>query len=205
MYVGDDLNDLDDLEELYIKELNTLHPDGYNMTSGGNKGRKLCEYTKNNISKSNRKSEESKKLPKYVYKLKKKYGGYYYSINKHPKCYSKAFETLEDCLEYLCKLDANILEQIPTKEELLEEKKVRISKNRKKVGSDLPMYVCRIVEKRRKSSLGKIRYIIKGHPKCKYKTFQTLEDCLEYLKTLDNSYNEDLTDIEDDSNVDNIE
>ena len=43
---------IDDLERQYIKELNTLAPNGYNLESGGNKNKHLSEEHRNKISKA---------------------------------------------------------------------------------------------------------------------------------------------------------
>jgi hypothetical protein len=83
------IEEMDELEERYIKELNTMDPNGYNMTSGGTSGshsttaneKKLVrntnfsEQARKNMSegqtnkkyeKKTRKHEEDKDLPKYL-------------------------------------------------------------------------------------------------------------------------------------------
>jgi hypothetical protein len=44
------IDDLDYFESYYIKKYNTLSPCGYNLTTGGKKGTKYCQESKNNIS-----------------------------------------------------------------------------------------------------------------------------------------------------------
>lgn len=72
---ADDLEELDDLETIYIKKFNTLVPNGYNLDTGGNKGFKLSEESKQKQSKSKmglrknkakRKYPEDNDLPKYI-------------------------------------------------------------------------------------------------------------------------------------------
>lgn len=46
-----EVNELDKLEKLYIKDLNTLYPNGYNLNEGGNRA-KLEEHTRKKISQA---------------------------------------------------------------------------------------------------------------------------------------------------------
>lgn len=48
--VKDDF-ELDNLETYYIKELNTLYPNGYNFDSGGNSNRYFCQKSRNKKAK----------------------------------------------------------------------------------------------------------------------------------------------------------
>ena len=47
-------SELNELEHKYIDELNTIHPFGYNLTSGGGQGIFYSESVKNKISESRR-------------------------------------------------------------------------------------------------------------------------------------------------------
>lgn len=102
------LEDMDKLEQFYIKEFNTLHPYGYNMTEGGSIGSKHCalankknkenmkppsdEAIKNlhhsNIGRrvdgTERKREEDKHLPKYVSPIRKDNVIVGYMVKKFP-------------------------------------------------------------------------------------------------------------------------
>ena len=101
------LEDMDKLEQFYIKELNTLHPNGYNMTEGGSIGSKHCDLAnkknkentkpKSEVAKKNgcgnigrrvegtqRKREEDKDLPKYVCPIRKDNVIIGYSVKKFP-------------------------------------------------------------------------------------------------------------------------
>lgn len=102
------LEDMDKLEQFYIKELNTLHPNGYNMTEGGSVGSKHCdlankknkenlkpvsEETIRNLHHSNigrrvegtqRKREEDQHLPKYVSPIRKDNVIIGYMVKKFP-------------------------------------------------------------------------------------------------------------------------
>lgn len=112
--------ELDDLETYYIEERNTLAPNGYNLTTGGDGGyvhspeitALISENTKKgihaNIDKL-RKNELSKGLPVHV-QYAKISGGYCFLIQDHPLCKYRAFmikyyETIEDarmdCLIFL--------------------------------------------------------------------------------------------------------
>lgn len=95
-------NELDSFEKFYIQHLNTLAPNGYNLTTGGGHF-KHCEKTKKVISEkvrgimlSNidnfRTSEKTKGLPPYVaYKQSGTYEAYY--VNNHPLCKRKYFSS----------------------------------------------------------------------------------------------------------------
>lgn len=101
-----DVHEMDKLEKQYIKEYNTIHPNGYNMTSGGQgetthaeitnekkkvKRREFTEEVKLNmrigqIGKKfdvTRRKEDTQNLPKYIMKLirKGKHVGYRVQFN----------------------------------------------------------------------------------------------------------------------------
>jgi hypothetical protein len=101
------LEDMDKLEQFYIKEFNTLHPNGYNMTEGGSTGSKHCDLSnkknkenmkpKSEVAKKNgcgnigrrvegteRKREEDKDLPKYVSPIRKDNVIIGYMVKKFP-------------------------------------------------------------------------------------------------------------------------
>lgn len=40
------IDELDELERYYIRELGCLHPDGFNLTTGGRKGHEFCDALK---------------------------------------------------------------------------------------------------------------------------------------------------------------
>jgi hypothetical protein len=101
------LEDMDKLEQFYIKEYDTLHPNGYNMTEGGSTGSKHCDLAnkKNKENKkaisekakknclgnigrrvegTQRKREEDKNLPKYVSPIRKDNVIIGYMVKKFP-------------------------------------------------------------------------------------------------------------------------
>lgn len=104
--------DLDFYEILCIKEYNTLSPNGYNLDSGGNKGKiysdesrtKMREKAKERDLKSYKKYEGSKELPKYtcIINTVREKG---YKIYGHPTCPNAQFtdknKTMEKKLEEL--------------------------------------------------------------------------------------------------------
>lgn len=91
---------IDEMEIKYIRELNTLAPNGYNLTTGGGKFNH-CEMTKRLLSEKIRAimlkdidkfrtSEFTKGMPPFVaYKDIGKYKSYY--VNNHPLCKRKYF------------------------------------------------------------------------------------------------------------------
>jgi hypothetical protein len=141
------LEQVDQLECMYIERFKTLHPNGYNLTTGGNSRKQICasskermlqalkkrhkekpmmEKSKRQISDSlkeyfanqgetletkERKSESHRKrgfgLPRYV-NVRNFPSRTVYCIGKHPKLKYKQFDTLEECLKYLFRLDMPI-------------------------------------------------------------------------------------------------
>ena len=125
---------LDAAEIEHIERLNTLAPNGYNLTTGGGHFQH-CEYTKNvirekvkhtmitNIDKF-RSSEHTRGMPPYVaYKRTETYEAYY--VNNHPLCKRKYFSssthgTIEAaknaCVEFITTLNTapeNVPQQLP--------------------------------------------------------------------------------------------
>lgn len=105
------IEDMDKLEQFYIKELNTLHPDGYNMTEGGATGKHCALANKKNkenlnpkckenlvhginlgkrVEGTQRKREEDKNLPKYVTPIRKDDVIVGYMVKKFPMGIVKA-------------------------------------------------------------------------------------------------------------------
>lgn len=91
----------DKLEAKYIKELETLYPNGCNLTTGGQSGFKYCDATLIMKSESNRISAienidnyrshvESMGLPPYIHFSA--YNGERFLIKNHPLCDSKEFK-----------------------------------------------------------------------------------------------------------------
>ncbi|MCK9319241.1 GIY-YIG nuclease family protein [Methanoculleus sp.] len=90
------INEIDEKEKYWINKLNTLKPNGYNMTLGGEGswGRVTSKSTKNKISKKAKerylnmtdieKEDFINRLPKDAYDLKKLNEGYKYWINNCP-------------------------------------------------------------------------------------------------------------------------
>lgn len=59
-----DLSEIDDLETHYIKEYNTMFPNGYNLTTGG-RSRKACENTRAKIMNATQKQFADSKLERF--------------------------------------------------------------------------------------------------------------------------------------------
>lgn len=95
--------ELDDYETKYIREYNTLRPNGYNLTSGGGHF-KHHEATKQLMSEKalanapllidKYRKEETKGLPMYIVSWEKA-DVHGFAINEHPLCKFKSF-TLND-------------------------------------------------------------------------------------------------------------
>ena len=115
------IEELDYWENYYILEYNTLHPNGYNLTTGKSNSRQssitIEKRRKSMIGKNkgkvlekrNRIREEDKDLPKYVRYYCDKEGKEGYRISHHPVLKEKAFlgkqqtldEKLQRAYEYL--------------------------------------------------------------------------------------------------------
>jgi group I intron endonuclease len=103
---------LDMWEAIFIKYYKTLAPCGYNLQTGGNSNKKFSINTIEKMrlrnTKSYRKSDITKELPKYVLYIENK-DRKGYRIDRHPLCRSKYFctpkytleENLKRCLMYL--------------------------------------------------------------------------------------------------------
>jgi len=117
-----DIDQLNQREEYWIKELNTLSPNGYNLRTGSSKGNRESDETKEkkrqsmygkNVGKDlprmERKREEDGDLPKYLRSYQDSSGKEGYRISHHPKLKDRSFvskklsmqEKLELALEYL--------------------------------------------------------------------------------------------------------
>jgi len=111
-----DNDKLNDYEKYFIAEFDTLCPNGYNLTSGGDSNKTFSDETLKKMSKSAlerdsnayRKKEITKGWPKYL----GMWGGSP-RITKHPNCSSKTFndpsktfdENLQDAKEFLNQLN----------------------------------------------------------------------------------------------------
>ena len=179
---GED-TELDCFEKQFIKQFNTLYPNGYNLTEGGNNNKILSNETKKKISERTKiamaklgpklkRSEESKDFPMYVtyYDFRTHKG---YRIQDHPKCKHKEFniatyETLENaynnCIEYIKKLDdLNFIHSKPIKKGNNLPTGMYLDKSNK-------YYIQKIINKR--------KYISK--------LFDTIDDANIYLNTIIN-------------------
>ncbi|AYV79604.1 MAG: hypothetical protein Faunusvirus27_5 [Faunusvirus sp.] len=118
-------DEMNEREQYYIKTINTMSPNGYNLTEGGSNGRQseeTCQRksisgmgkNKGNIyPKRPRKNDDENDLPKYMRKYTDARGRKGYRIVHHPKCKSKSFiamnrtlnEKYKKCLDYLNELN----------------------------------------------------------------------------------------------------
>jgi group I intron endonuclease len=167
---------LDEREEYWIKELKTLSPNGYNLTTKGGKGYRHNDETKEKMSKSNigknigkntekkqRKKEQDKDLPVY---LISHYSGNQegYAVRGHPVLKNRYFVSKK--LSMIEKLDLAFAYLKTPQNEIKPYKPSR----KKEEDKDLPTHVYSY------HVLNTEGYYIKGHPKIKYKTFFN-KDC----------------------------
>ena len=116
------LEELNEKEIFYIKEYNSLTPNGYNLTTGGNKNQKQSQETcdKKSISllgknkgkvlnKKNRLDPEDNILPKYLRKIKDGY-----RISNHPSKIDKTFRSKKLSMEEKLNLALKKLEELNT-------------------------------------------------------------------------------------------
>ena len=82
---------LDEYEQKYIEEYNTIAPNGYNLESGGSLRKKVNKITREKISKFYKTND----LPMYI--NIRKYSTYTkYRVQNHPMGLDKTFHTFED-------------------------------------------------------------------------------------------------------------
>jgi hypothetical protein len=139
-----DLKEMDELEQKYIAEYNTIHPNGYNMSIGGKKTT-FCELARQNMSEGqlgkrytheiDRKNAEDKELPKYISSIRRNNELLGYQVKKFPigtdkKEYiyktfkNKANPTaaLQKAIEHLEQLKIQYAEKLEVKEDEKESK-----------------------------------------------------------------------------------
>lgn len=122
------IEELDFFEIQFIETLNTLKPNGYNLTTGGSKSRhskETCELKRASMLGKNkgkkypkrpRKREEDNSLPKYIRYYKDLSGKEGYRISNHPVLKDKSFlgknisleEKLQKSLEYINQTQTDI-------------------------------------------------------------------------------------------------
>lgn len=181
-------NKINFYEKLFIKTYNTIHPNGYNLLSGGSSGGRHNDETKKLIGESNTgkvRTEEYKKemsktkmiykgLPEYIYVLndsKRNTNGY--RVMKHPILPEKKFSSklltmeqkLQQAIDYVNGIQSSI--EIPkNKHDEQWKKNVQEAWKRKKE-ANLPQYIYETNDTV-KNSHG---YIVKNHPILNKKQF----------------------------------
>jgi len=91
---------LDEYEQRYIKEYNSLVPNGYNLENGGTFKKEVNKLTREKISKFYKTND----LPMYI--NIRKYPNYIrYRVQNHPMGIDKTFHTLEEAKEHVEYLD----------------------------------------------------------------------------------------------------
>lgn len=118
------VDELNYFETYYIKELNTLSPNGYNLTNGGSNGRN-CEETKELkrismigknkgkiFNKRQRKRPQDENLPKYLRYYIDYSGKEGYRISNHPTLKGKSFLSKKLTLENKLELALNYLNSV---------------------------------------------------------------------------------------------
>lgn len=103
IYESDDADDLDFLEKEFIELYGTKVPHGYNIRDGGNSAAHHPDSVAKR-AKSLRKHEEDEDMPFFT-KREVKRGKLRWRINNHPLCSNKNFDTKEEMLEFLFKLE----------------------------------------------------------------------------------------------------
>jgi group I intron endonuclease len=115
------VEDLNKYEQQYILELNTLSPNGYNLTTGGNfcqqtietqilKRNSMIDKNKGKIyPKRIRKRIEDNNLPKYVRYYTDNSGKEGYRISNHPTIKQKSFLSKSITMEEKLKLALNYI------------------------------------------------------------------------------------------------
>jgi hypothetical protein len=154
-------DDLDDREIFWIKELNTLHPNGYNIQAGGDNATASLE-TRQLLSKVGRRSEisENMDLPMYIQyydKTRNKHTRHGFKV-EYPcgnSIKSKTItvrkpdpitdEMLEEAKRYLakfieeCKCEEQVKKSLTEEEAVLDKNLARRSEESKEL--DLPLYI----------------------------------------------------------------
>jgi hypothetical protein len=194
-------SELNDLEVHYIKKYNSLHPNGYNLTTGGdskkefstitieklravNKGRKQTAEHKVNLSIACKKKYALNPIAEEVKQKIKE---------SNLKFYSRTDDEFKKHMQQ--RLDKR--KQHYLKNGVSETTRKNRSEKLRKHKFDLPMYVFATIRS------GKTSFRISArHPLMdgKSKTFHTKEECLKYY---DNLYNVDENTSEYDSTSDN--
>ncbi len=152
--------DLDNYERTYIDLYNTLHPNGYNLDSGGKIGKKLHEETKKKIGFNNRfiqvsdtdkenirKSMEEVGLIElpigihYNHNTKNEYEGFKVGYNYIQRSFiakgRTLTEKLQQALEYLELVKSNDIEKIKEFDKKIEEEIIGLIKKSKNKKMDI--------------------------------------------------------------------
>jgi hypothetical protein len=173
-------DELNELEVDYIEEYNSLHPNGYNLSSGGGSGQyitmKTVEFQRRNYSGTveGRPDNMLDDLPKHVSYVHSpdniKWGGHHYIVTKHPRCYQRRFffkkhGSAENAkiavLNFLADLEVNdIIWEKPKNggDELKQYKGLKLTNKGYKVEiTDGDNYYCRRFGNRRKYTLEELK------------------------------------------------
>lgn len=114
------ISSLDTWERLAIKYYNTLAPNGYNLTTGGQTNKIMSNETRQRFidrdTKIYRTSSITENLPKYILYINNK-DRKGYRIDRHPLCRSKYFcnpkytldENLQLCIKYVKDIDNGLI------------------------------------------------------------------------------------------------
>ena len=124
-------DELDAMETKLIAELNTLYPNGYNLTTGGNSKKQYSEATIEKMRQGALEREGSGYRKKDITKDWPKHLGLYLGyprITKHPNCSSLPFndknktfdENLKEAMEYLDKLNKGVVKHVQPERKLPE-------------------------------------------------------------------------------------
>ena len=153
------LTDIDELEQLFIVKYNTLHPNGFNLKTGGAKGkdsditREKKSLAKTGIrrKKKERLYPEDADLPKYIVAKRAKGIIINYSINNFPignkKYICKTFGISNNNKEVVLQKAIEELDKLKKEYSYIETKEITptITKEKKEI-EKLPDYIFPIIE-----------------------------------------------------------
>jgi group I intron endonuclease len=176
-----DDHELNKYEQMFIKERNTMHPNGYNMRNGGSGLNVLCDESRKKLSDSVR--SKNKDLPMHMTRIRMHGKLIGYAVHRHPKqprqiCFvnnhdpESMFEKAMECLTYLNNL----------KEDELDTRYVaKTVGGQRKISSNLPKYVNQTTNRNGDIDGYRVRTYKPNEPQ---KSFKFLQDAINYLNEL---------------------
>ncbi len=196
------IDEVDDFEQQYILEYNTITPNGYNMSTGG-KSTTFGEEARKNMSKGqigkrydqqiDRKHDEDATLPKNIAAIRKDNILIGYQVKKFPmgidekeyiyktfKCKSDPTSALEKAKLYLEELKKQYAEKLKIKQ---QEKDMKNNASSSKI--TLPKYVYTIIEDEIITGYYVKDILDYGDKLIPRKDFITLEEAVNYINEIE--------------------